>query len=361
MKKHSPRIAVIGCGAVTEARHLPVLAKLGIKPALLVDINLRRVQKLAETFHAAHITDDYRSHVGGFDAAIVAAPHHLHAPVCIDLLSRGIHVFVEKPMALTGSECDRMIAAAEGGKAVLAVGLMRRYLRNAQWVKAVLEAQLLGPIESFDFREGGIYDWSVASGFFFKKETAGGGVLMDTGAHTLDLLLWWLGDAASFEYWDDSYGGVEADCLLNLTLAGGAKGVVELSRTRELRNTAVIRGRRGQIEMGLGGKKYIDADPKKLLDYKDGTVSSDRELRQMFLSLFDMQIEDWLCAIETGEKPLVTGVEAARSVALIEACYKERRLLELPWVSPGRESNDHSARLRKAEVENEALSIGSSV
>lgn len=246
MNTSFPRIAIIGCGAVTEKLHLPALAALGINPALLVDTNLRRAQNLADTFNASSVGDDYRPYVGKFDAAIIALPHYLHAPVCIDLLRHGVHVLVEKPMALTTTECDAMIAAAVEARRVLAVGLMRRFIPAAQWVKAAIDAGVLGPIELFDFQEGSEFRWPVASGFFFRKETAGGGALADTGAHTLDLLLWWLGDVSSFDYYDDSYGGVEANCKLHLTLASGARGVVELSRTRKLRCTAILRGRRGR-------------------------------------------------------------------------------------------------------------------
>ena len=337
----TPKLAIIGCGAVTEQFHLPALVALGIKPVLLVDRNLQRAQDLADTFNVSRISDDYDSWVGEFDAAIVALPHHLHAPVCTDLLRRGVHVLVEKPMALTTIECNAMIAAAETGEAVLAVGLMRRFLHVAQWVKAMLDAGVLGPIESFDFREGFVYNWPVASDFFFRRETAGGGVLIDTGAHTLDLLLWWLGDVASFEYYDDNYGGVEADCELHLTLASGAKGVVELSRTRNLRNTAILRGQRGEIEVSLHSNR-VTASPKEILAYRNGGVSGNRLPRQSFEELFVLQLKDWLQAIETGQVPLVSGMEAARSIALIEACYEQHRLLKLPWVRPEKSQADAS-------------------
>lgn len=333
MNSSFPRIAIIGCGAVSEHFHLPALAALGIKPALLVDRNLQRVQHLAHAFEASRISDDYDLSVGEFDAAIVALPHHLHAPICTDLLRRGVHVLVEKPMALTMAECNAMIAGAEEGKAVLAVGLVRRFLHIVQWVKAALDAGVLGPVESVVFREGFVYNWPVASDFFFHRETAGGGVLMDTGAHTLDLLLWWLGDVASFEYYDDSYGGVEADCELYLTLATGAQGIVELSRTRNLPNTAVLRGRRGEIKVSLNSNHVI-ASPKEILAYSTGAMSGNHLPQQSFQNLFVLQIKDWLRAIKTGKMPLVAGVEGARSIALIEACYKQRRPLELPWVRP---------------------------
>jgi predicted dehydrogenase len=333
-----------------------VLGSLDIKPALLVDINLPRAQTLADSFHALRASDDYRSCLGEFDAAIVASPHHLHAPICVDLLRRGIHVLVEKPMAMTAGECHDMNAAAEEGKAVLAVGLMRRYQQNIRWAKAVLDAGVLGSIESFDFQEGSVYGWPVASGFFFRKETAGGGVLMDTGAHTLDLLLWWLGDVVSFEYYDDSYGGVEADCKLHLMLTSGASGVVELSRTRDLRNSAILRGKRGEIEVGLGNRKYVSASSKEILAYSDGTVKSDPEVKQLFRDLYVSQLKDWLRAIETGQVPCVAGTEAARSVRFIEACYARRQEWKLPWVMPdGRQSE--TCRLASAKTD-ELVGVG---
>ena len=327
------RLNIIGCGAAAEQGHLRALAALKIRPTLLVDKNIERAQALAWEFGALHASGDYESHIGAFDAAIVALPHHLHARVCIDLLRRGVHVLVEKPMALTRTECEAMVTAAREGKAVLAVGLVRRFLHARQWLKAALDAEALGPIESFDFREGVVYDWPVASDFFLRKEAAGGGVLIDTGAHTLDSLLWWLGDVASFEYYDDGYGGVEADCELHLTLASGAEGVIELSRTRNLRNTAVLRGQRGEIEISLQSNQ-LTARPKRILGQRHCGLSGNRLPQQSRQERFALQIKDWLRAIETRETPLVSGVEAARSVALIEACYERRQLLELPWVRP---------------------------
>ncbi len=356
LSRSSPRIAIIGCGAVTETHHLPTLAELNLKPALLIDVNLQRAQRLGDLFQAGRVSDDYRACLGEFDAAIVASPHHLHAPICTDLLRRGIHVLVEKPMALTTGECQAMIEAAEAGNAVLAVALMRRYSRNLQWAKAVLDAGLLGPIESFDFQEGADYGWPVASGFFFRKETAGGGVLMDTGAHTLDLLLWLLGDVSSFEYYDDSYGGVEADCKMDVTLASGAKGAVELSRTRDLRCTAIVRGKRGEIEIGLG-KKFVRADPKGLLSYTNGEVRCDPELKQTYRDLFVAQLNDWLRSIATGQKPWIPVEEAGRSIALIERCYAERRPWNLPWVLPDRPPAGGSEQLNEGH---DSIPLGAS-
>ena len=334
MNDTSLNIAIIGCGAVSEQFHLPSLGGLHIRPVALVDRNTERAKRLADAFGVPRVYSDYNSCIREFDAAIVALPHHLHATVCSDLLRRGIHVLVEKPMALTKDECQAMVAAAEEGKAVLAVGLIRRFLHSAQWVKAMLDAEILGRIESFEFREGLVYDWPVASDFFFRKETAGGGVLMDTGAHTLDMLLWWLGDVADLQYCDDSYGGVEADCEVHLTMESGGRGVVELSRTRDLRNTAIVEGERGTLEFHFHQNWVALRLPNATTGLAGYAFWSEPagEAVQGLGDLFRSQLEDWLGAIRDKRAPAVSGMQARRSVALIEECYARRERLRLPWM-----------------------------
>lgn len=341
-ERDAPRIAIIGCGAVTEWRHLPALAALQMRPALLVDTNVARARELAKSSGATHVSDRYEPWASEIDAAIVALPHHLHAPVSIDLLRRGIHVLVEKPLAMDHAQCEAVVAAAAESGKVLAVGLMRRFLHGARWLKSALDAGVFGPITSFDVREGFVYGWPVASSFFFHRETSGGGVLADLGAHTLDLLLWWLGEPDSVEYSDDSYGGVEADCKLRLTLRGGAQGTVELSRTRKLRNSAILRGRDGEVEISLDEKRMnvIAAKPERLLSYRAGGLRGDRLPRQLFRELFEAQIRDWLAAIRSGGSPRVSGAEGTRAILLTQACYAKRRLWELPWVRPAAAPSD---------------------
>ncbi len=326
------RVGIIGCGAVAEQGHLPAFAGFpNATVSVLVDRNLRRAGELAAKFRVPVVCGDYTDALTEMDAAIVALPHFLHAPVSIELLKRGIHVLVEKPMALTAAECEAMNVAAEESGAVLAAGLMRRYIRLNRWVKDAIAAGRIGRVLSFDVREGFVYNWPVASDFFFRKEAAGGGVLMDTGAHTLDTLIWWLGDVDSVRYFDDSYGGVEADCEAHLTMRSGATGIVELSRTRELRNTAILRGEKGTLEVPIYNN-LLKAEPSRILAFESGGHRGDRQPVQSYESLFVLQLQDWVRAIAHGTQPAAPGREAARSIGVIERCYQERRPLDLPWM-----------------------------
>jgi len=338
----SIRLAILGCGAITETCHLPALRRMGLEPAVLIDANLERARGLAAGFPGAGAKKNYRDCVEEYDAALVALPHHLHAPVSVDLLSRGIHVLVEKPMALTHEECERMIHAADSSGAVLAVGQNRRFLHVARWVKAALQDGVLGALHSFDFRDGHETEWAPASAFAYRKETAGGGMLINGGIHSVDLFLWWLGAMDAFDYFDDHFGGLEAECEIRGRLPSGAEGVVELSATRRLRNTAIIRGEWGEIEASVHGA-FLEARPRKLLGDVYAGMKGSRLPEQRMAETFERQIDDWLHAIETRASPFVSGREAARAIAFIEDCYRHRQPLELPWVRPERFLEDSGA------------------
>jgi predicted dehydrogenase len=327
------RLGVVGCGAVAAIHHLPAISiSANAEAAVLVDADPGRAKDLAARFGVPETTTDYRSLPGRVDAAIVALPNSLHAPVSIDLLRQGVHVLVEKPMALNVRECDAMIAAAEAGRAVLAVGLEFRFFDSSRLVRNLLREGILGGIRGFEMHQGVIPRWPFATDFLLKKETAGGGVLADFGVHVLDLLLWWLGDWTDVEYRDDAQGGIESDCELRLGFRSGLKGTVEISRTRNLSNTCLFEGERASLEVGIW-----DPDPEIRLLLADREVALAGRARRPegsgvdFLEAFVRQIDDFAAAIREGREPHVPGREGRRSQELIEECYARRQPLELPW------------------------------
>ena len=111
------KLAMIGSGAIVQRIHLPIAARSDqVEVTLLVDKDLARAREVADEFGIPAVADDYRDAIQkagtDVDAAIVAIPNFLHGPVSTELLQAGIHVLVEKPMALTGAGCDAMIQAA---------------------------------------------------------------------------------------------------------------------------------------------------------------------------------------------------------------------------------------------------------
>jgi len=331
------RLAVVGCGAVAQIHHVPAIAASDrVEAAVLVDSDEKRARELADRFGVPEVATDYRELPGRVEGAVVALPNSLHAPVSIELLRRGVHVLVEKPMAMTVAECDEMIEAGRAGRAVLAVGLDFRFFESSLFVRDLLRDGLIGEIRRFDLRQGVIPRWPFATDFLLKKEMAGGGVLADFGVHVLDLLLWWLGDLTATDYRDDALGGVESDCEMTLTTSSGVTGKIEISRTRNLRNTCVFEGERARLEVGIW-----DSDPEIRLSIAGSEVALAGHARRAgekgissglnFLDAFIRQIDDFARAVRGRGGPFVPGSEGRRSLALIESCYARRRFLELPW------------------------------
>ena len=327
-----PRIAVIGCGAVAERCHIPALNRLGMRPTIVIDVDRDRAERVAKEC-GAEASTDYLDAAAHADAAVVSVPSRLHCSVSCDLLAMGMHVLVEKPLAMSTVECDRMIEAAAIAGRVLEVGLMRRHLSSCAWLAAMMKSGRLGPVNTFHLSEGFRFSWPVLSASFFQPSS--GGVLFDTGPHALDLIAWLFDEVHVTGYSDDNAGGVEADCVVELVAGSGTTGVVELSRTRDLRNTLVLETDVGVVEIGLYGDKLVLPGALQGLPM-DGPWGR-RWRRQSIDNLFDVQLTRWIAAV-TGAAPVAVGALAARSsIKLLEECAPLRRPIRLPWIGGHRD------------------------
>ncbi|MCC7250780.1 NAD-dependent epimerase/dehydratase family protein [Hyphomicrobium sp.] len=328
------RLAIIGCGAVVENHLVPALKRIGRTPSVLIDVAPERIEIVTRKIGAKGKTAlkgrDWTAFRDEFDAAIVAVPNALHAPIGLDLIAAGKHVFMEKPLATKAEDCRRLAQAADDNKVVLSIGLLRRHLRIARWTKALLEQGTLGEIKSFDVREGYVFNREVGTDALLRPDLFGGGVLMDTGAHTIDLVTWWLGDLDVVSYKDDGDGGVEADCVLEGRLANGATGRIELTRTRRLRSTILITGTQGFVEVHLYRNEVFAGSDNALAFVHDGVSGTSME-PQFFPDLFDAELRDFKLACETGTRPIVTGWDGVSSVDVIERAYKVRQPLKSAW------------------------------
>ena len=155
IRMNRPKFAIVGCGLQTEMNQLPAIAGTeAAEVSLLIDKVIPCARRLAETYGIPAASGDFRDAIGRVDAALLALPNHLHAPIAIELLRNGVHVLVEKPMALNTKQCDQMIEAAEQGKSTLAVGLDFRFPTTAQFTYEILKGGFLGNLLRFDLRIG---------------------------------------------------------------------------------------------------------------------------------------------------------------------------------------------------------------
>ena len=123
------RIAVVGTGIIGMS-HLEAIKNTGVCTLCAVcDINDAKVKEIAKHYQVPYFTD-YHEIVKqvDVDAVIINLPHYLHCESTIFFLEHGVHVLVEKPMANTTEECQRMISASDKSNRKLAVGHVQRCL-----------------------------------------------------------------------------------------------------------------------------------------------------------------------------------------------------------------------------------------
>src|SRR5580765_6217549 len=296
-KQHKPvRIAVVGCGAVTQSFHLPVLAgHEGVSIAALVDPDVKRAERLAALYHVPLVLPSIdRLDRTVADAALIATPAFLHAPGSIELMNRGLHVLVEKPMALTLAEAERMVATSRARRRVLTVGLFRRLLPAVRLFRAALDAGEIGELTTVTAEVGDTYTWQPATLAGIRRQESGGGMLLDMGSHVLDVL----------QYMCDA-----TPVLRRYADNAGAR--VELSRTRKLRNSIRAEGSGGTLEWDFGERSRVRLQtPTTYVDTRTGAPRDraidvrwrDEPEREGFEG-FRAQIDDFIGAINGDQAP----------------------------------------------------------
>lgn len=344
------RVAVVGCGAMSREFHLPVLAgHPDVRLVALVDRDEGRARELARGYGVGTVfTSEEALDRSVADAALIATPAAHHAPGTLALLARGLHVLVEKPMALSARDAAAMVEASDRHGAVLAVGLFRRLLPSTRLLRSLVESEWLGRPLSFDVREGSEYGWPAATLGNMRRELAGGGVLMDVGCHALDRLLFVLpGEPRLLDYEDNALGGIESDCRVRLQVVFRGRtleGEVELSRTRTLRNSFQVVCERGVLEVSGGERFRVVVRPNGLAltdavgdRHRAATIAgtwADEHDAPGYES-FRAEIDDWLAAIRGGTQPELSGRSALASARLIDECYARATFMTEPGVDEG--------------------------
>lgn len=333
-----PTVALIGCGAISEFYYAPALVeieKAGLSRALAVfDPSGARLEAVGNLLPGAKRSSRFEDMLEMKPTlAVVASPAQFHAEQTIALLRAGCGVLCEKPMACDEEHANRMIAAASESGSMLAIGLFRRFFPALRAVKGYIESGALGKVIRFEFTEGGVFEWPAQSASFFQKKTARGGVFLDLGVHMLDLMVWWFGEPATAEYEDDAMGGLEINARARFKFGAGVEGVVQLSRDWDLPNEYRIEFERGEVVWKVGEANRLTLSLAGQLQQMQCDVCEAGEPALNYSESFVAQILNCLAAVQGKETPIVPASEGIRSLRLIERCYRERKLMRMPWLN----------------------------
>lgn len=340
------RLLILGSGAVTRELYVPALNALGWSQMVTVadssenSLEACRALLPEASYLRCSWQDAFTQLADTADAAVVALPNALHEQATSLALRNGLHVLCEKPLSLRRESAIDLAKLADQQHRILAVGMVRRLLPSVQALERVLRQELVGAIESIDIEDGNPYSWVTESPEPFK--IGNGGVVADMGIHYLDIVYHLFGPLEPLEYSDDSYGGVEANCLLRLITRSGVPVRMKFSRTRRLRNTAIFRGTRGDL---LLEKDTFDQCLFQLPGQATGVLRVDQPFESgkwdsTLEACFAEQLFRFRRATLSGKlDDFVSAREAANSVKVIEWCYSNRSItVPTPAIQPTKTS-----------------------
>lgn len=190
------RIGVVGAGVIGRLRAATVREHPDTTLVAVVDPDPEAAARVAGA-DATSLAELDRLWEVPLDAVIVSSPVQFHAQACVDALSRGLHVLVEKPITNTVESAARVVDAARDAGRVLAVGFNLRYFPSMAFIRRTIEEGTIG--ELVHLRLFGGHDGlaNFRAEWQYRAPESGGGATMDIGIHLSDLARFFLGDITS--------------------------------------------------------------------------------------------------------------------------------------------------------------------
>jgi UDP-N-acetyl-2-amino-2-deoxyglucuronate dehydrogenase len=345
------RFGIVGAGKAAEL-HVAALARTpGARVTAVAGRSPQRARALAAASRArVDPSLDAMIERGDVDTVAICTPHPLHCEQAVAAALAGLHVVVEKPMALSPAECDAMTAAARESGVLLSVISQRRWYEPVRRVKEAIDGGRIGQpglatVEVLGWRGPEYYamdDWRGT------QAGEGGGVLVNQAIHQLDLVRWFLGSAVEVDGWTANVNHLEIDvedtAVAAVRFANGALASIVASNAQRpgLHARIHVHGRSGasvgvETDAGSSFVAGVSAPSPARNDLwtipgEEGAIDrwpAEDEAGRAGLDLatryHELQLRDIVGAIRDGRAPAVTGEDGRAAVELMDAIYRAAR------------------------------------
>ncbi|MEM8944883.1 MAG: Gfo/Idh/MocA family oxidoreductase [Planctomycetota bacterium] len=311
------RFGIIGAGGIAQAYAQAFGQSDQAKLCAVADTRIESAEAMAEANDCAAFSSA-EAMVGemDFDAVVVSTPPNTHRDVCCDLMSQGLHVLCEKPLAIDSTSAQEMIGVAKQNDVVFSMASKFRYVADVTAAKAIVESGLIGEVVMFENVFTGHVDMSQR--WNSNPAVSGGGVLIDNGTHSVDITRYFLGGLAEVQVMEGNRIQdlqVEDTVRMFVRSEQGVLGSIDLSWSvsKEQPYFIAIYGSAGTLLIGWQESKYRRASDKDWEIIGSGYNKVDA---------FKRQIENFAGAIQGRESLVVTSVDGLASVQVIEAAYR---------------------------------------
>ncbi len=324
----SLRFGIVGAGEIATSYAAAFAASDSAKLVAVADTRLSAAKSLAEPF-GCQVYDNHQkmSEQMQLDAVVVCTPPTTHPQITTELMQRGIHVLCEKPLAISSADAKRMIAEAEINNVIFTMASKFRYVDDLRKIKSIVDDGTLGEIILVE----NVFTSPVDMSKRWNSDPAvsGGGVLIDNGTHSVDIMRNLMGPLADLQVVEGLRVQdipVEDTVRIFVRAVSGAMGSIDLSWSlkKEQPFFVSIYGSKGTALIGWAESKY------KLNTENDWTsIGSGYNKVQAFIN----QIENFAGAIRGEEELLIKSEDALASVEVIETAYSSLR--NMRWQAVG--------------------------
>lgn len=323
--------AIVGCGFIAK-KHAEAINRISeAKLVAVCDKIEAAMEPYVSEYGAVPFTD--LSHMlkdESLDVVCICTPSGLHATLAEQVAAAGKHIVLEKPIAMTISETNRIINAAEKNAVKLAVVHPNRFRPVVQELQKLIESGVFGKISHANC----IVNWNRNQEYYDQAPWRGtkehdGGVLMNQAIHNLDLFLWFMGTPIEvFSMEATRLRAIEAEDVSTglIKFKSGALGTVQAATTvypKNFEESITIFGEKGTVKIGGPNALYFEhieiegMTKEETEDLKAG-VKADPWGTPGHQRI----IEDLLESVKFNREPAVTGKDGKRALELVVAFYK---------------------------------------
>jgi len=323
--------AIVGCGFIAK-KHAVVINNL--KEARLVAV-CDRIPELMESYVKDYGVTTYAKleemlQDDSIDVVNICTPSGTHAVIAELAAKHGKHIIIEKPIALTLEDSDRIINAAKENNVKLSVVHPNRFRPVVIKMMEILDQKLLGNISHALC----IVNWNRGQEYYDQSPWRGtkehdGGVLMNQAIHNIDLLLTFMGKPIEvFSMVATRLRNIEADDVSTgiVRFESGALATIQASTTvypKNFEESITIFGEKGTVKIGGSNALYLEhiiiegIDEETTEKWKNSIIAD-----PWGITGHEQIIKDTIYAIKENRQPIVTGVDGRNALSLVLSFYE---------------------------------------
>lgn len=323
--------AIVGCGFIAK-KHATAIENIeGAKLVAVCDKVEGAMAPYVEEYNAKAYTElSDMLQDDSIDIVCICTPSGLHAPLAEQVAAAKKHIVLEKPIAMTLEETNRIIHASEANNVKLAVVHPNRFRPVVQELRSILDRGALGKISHANC----IVNWNRGQEYYDQAPWRGtkqhdGGVLMNQAIHNLDLLLWFMGEAEEvFSMEATRLRNIEAEDVSTgvIRFESGALANVQASTTvypKNYEESITIFGEKGTVKIGGTNALYFEHLQVEGMSEEAVNALKEKVKADPWGTPGHQRIiEDIIKAVKEDRTPAVTGQDGKKSLELVLAFYE---------------------------------------